>query len=366
MPTGPTYLRALAEFRKLHELDGVEDRATVASVVKRWLDDYGERIKLGEVKQRSLDIHAYSIGFFVEEFGTWPTSRLTEEAVRKWLVKMQQPRRHKVHGYACQWGTPQIRNAVYTIKACLKWAVGQNVIGRNPLAALKPPAPRYRGEEAFIKAEQWPTILEKASGTLREYIIVLRDTGARPSEIANAEAKHFNEEASTLYIKWDVPPGQWTHKTARLGKDRIIRLAGEALAIIKRRAAQYKHGPLFGSKPRHKDKVPAGQLKRWKTTDITARFAYLRDKTGIPHLTAYSTRHTFATNWLMSGRSIEKLAVIMGNSPNEIRRCYKHLAVYAPELHAELKEFLGVVDPATGAEDTIKFPSGWREGRKQV
>jgi hypothetical protein len=48
---------------------------------------------------------------------------------------------------------------------------------------------------------------------------------------------------------------------------------------------------------------------------------------GLPALTWYqTTRHTFASHWIMDGRPIEKLREIMGHSSVTVTERYAHLA----------------------------------------
>jgi hypothetical protein len=60
----------------------------------------------------------------------------------------------------------------------------------------------------------------------------------------------------------------------------------------------------------------------------------------MPKLTAYSYRHTFATNWLLAGKFIELLAEIMGNSPPTIRKHYAHLCSDKGAIRKQLEEFM--------------------------
>jgi hypothetical protein len=60
----------------------------------------------------------------------------------------------------------------------------------------------------------------------------------------------------------------------------------------------------------------------------------------MPNLTAYSYRHTFATEWLKKGQSIELLAELMGNTPDVIRMHYSHLCGDRAALALEMRKFM--------------------------
>ena len=79
---------------------------------------------------------------------------------------------------------------------------------------------------------------------------------------------------------------------------------------------------------------------------IVDRFAKLRKKLEMPGLTAYSYRHTVATEMLKAGMDVDTLAELLGNSPVVIRQHYSHLLADARGLREKLEHF------RKGAEET--------------
>jgi integrase len=112
----------------------------------------------------------------------------------------------------------------------------------------------------------------------------------------------------------------------------VIFLTGEALEIVKRLAEKHPTGPLF--------RTNIGST--WNRQRIVEAFRVIRLKLGMKHdgLTAYTYRHTFATNWLASGRSIEILAELLGNSPAVLRKHYSHLLSDPAKLRGHLEGFV--------------------------
>ena len=50
---------------------------------------------------------------------------------------------------------------------------------------------------------------------------------------------------------------------------------------------------------------------------------------------SHQFRHTFITEQLAAGTPIERVAEMAGNSPDEIRKTYKH---WIPKMHEQLKQ----------------------------
>ncbi len=161
--------------------------------------------------------------------------------------------------------------------------------------------------------------------------MALENTGARPGELTAATAKDFDRKlGAVVYYADDVRrKDEFRHKTAGKGRTRVIFFTGEALKVLRRLAGEHRTGPLFLSRE-------GNPLNDHAVCSI---FTQLRKKVDAPKLTAYSYRHTLATNWLMSGRSIDKLAEILGNSPEVIRRHYSHRCAHREELKKEVEQF---------------------------
>jgi len=353
---GPVYLAALESFRLLlaGEVEAPGQEKTVAAV---W-DAY--KSFLGSRRSRStLRIRAEGWVPFAARFGTEPVKRLTHAIVYGWLDDMRKKRKHANTGHDTTWTDGSVRNAVDSLQAGMNWAVKSGLISRNPLKGMEKPGANSRGEDAVLESWEIKTILDSCQGHFRDYCVVLEATGARPSEIASATARHFDETRRALVHR--AKPKKDTdrkHKTAhKTGKDRVIYLTGEALKIVETRVRQFPSGPLFGAVPRRKPGWPAGILRQWSETDIVRLFQLVRSRTGID-ATAYSFRHTFATRWLVAGRSVEVLAELLGTSPAVILRHYSHLSRFSNKLRSELEEFR--VGECVSRGETVNFvaPNG--------
>lgn len=121
---------------------------------------------------------------------------------------------------------------------------------------------------------------------------------------------------------------RFSHKSAR-HKDRVVMLTGGTLAAVKDLVKAHPEGPLFRRK----------NGKGFAKVTVVDRFAKLRKRLGLPGLTAYSYRHTWATELLKAGMDADTLATLMGNSAAVIRQHYSHLLADKKGLREKLERF---------------------------
>jgi integrase len=72
----------------------------------------------------------------------------------------------------------------------------------------------------------------------------------------------------------------------------------------------------------------------------------------------WCTRHTFASQWVMAGGSIEKLSKVMGHYSITVTERYAHLK---PELFTAQDHRLIAYDMTPGEQEVLVFPEGERE-----
>jgi integrase len=164
----------------------------------------------------------------------------------------------------------------------------------------------------------------------RPFIQALKDTGARPGEIAGATAADFKPDmgAFVFHKESNRRRGQFSHKTSK-SKDRVIFLSGPTLTNVKELVEKYPTGSLFRRK----------NGKNFGKVNFVDRFMKLRRRLKMPHLTSYSYRHTFATEMLKAGMDVDTLAELMGNSAMVIRLHYSHLLADTKGLREKLERF---------------------------
>jgi integrase len=343
---GPVFnaaVKKLVELKMLGNASVAKDTNNLQTVCELYLRHVHARKKISTYELRSKYLQP-----IVSALGKTAVHALTPHMVNAFLDRMREWRTHSANGRRIRWAGGSIRNAVQSLHAALNWAVADGLISKNPLKGLKPPRARSRGREALIgrtpaeRAANHRRILAATTKAFRPFVIVLAATGCRPSELAAATAADFNPELGAIVYHADDTrlEGEFSHKTAHHGKDRVILLTGEALEIVKGLVRKHPKGPLF--RTRHNI--------AWSIRSIMGRFQKLQELVGIPQLTAYSYRHTFATSWLEQGKSVDILAELLGNTPAVIRQHYSHLLGDVGNLRRQLEAFSAFTAGAADAQ----------------
>jgi integrase len=326
-PNGPTYLEALSAFRGLMEMGNVHKAGggnKVGVVLAKYMLHIESRRRDNTVKVRKKCIPP-----FAAKWGELAIADLKHSHVYEFLDEQRQRHIPKANR-PCGWGDGTIRLCIASLQAALNWAVKGGLIPANPLRGIETPAGRSRSRECLISPPEHAEMCRRASRQLGPFLVCLENSGARPGELLNAKAQDWNDDLGALVYFPDTTRrgGEFGHKTSRK-KDRVILFTGDALKTMRQLVAAHPTGPLF--------RTHSG--RPWDPTTLWVQFRKLRNAVGNPNLTPYSYRHTFATNWLKAGRSVDQLAALMGNTPDVIRHHYAHLLSDAQGLRAELEKF---------------------------
>src|SRR5947209_8842679 len=120
------------------------------------------------------------------------------------------------------------------------------------------------------------------------------------------------------------------HKTAGKGKQRIVHLTPELVALCRGLAVKYPEGPLF--------RTSTG--KPWcHGCYLSEQVRKLRKKLGIKGVIPYGYRHTLATDALANGVPDAQVAELLGHSGTSmLHRHYAHLTARAKALRSALAQ----------------------------
>ncbi|MCE9565744.1 MAG: site-specific integrase [Planctomycetes bacterium] len=346
-PTGPTYLAALGKFKEVLELGGVEtakETNTVRVVLETYLKHIATRKKEGtvEIRQRCYEPFVNWNPDGKGCVGERAVGSLTHFVVYRFLEHMETPRvqARKVAQPGRKplgWTTGSQRNFIQSINAAMNWAVRTGLIPKNPVADVEKPGSNSRGADALmgntsdeIEANH-QRVLGASPADYRPFIQALKDTGARPGEIAAATAADFDEELGAFVFKKEGSrrKERFSHKNATKGKDRVIMLSGPTLETVKELVKKHPTGQVFRRKR-------GGVLKRFHYVSL---FIRIQKKLKWKEVTCYSYRHSFATEMLKAGMDVDTLAHLMGNSPVVIRLHYSHLLADKKALREKLERF---------------------------
>jgi len=153
---------------------------------------------------------------------------------------------------------------------------------------------------------------------------VLHATGCRPGEAARVTAADLDPDAGTVTL--------WEHKTAgTTGRPRVVYLPPAAAALLRRLAERRPTGALLRTI----------QGNRWNKTSLVRAMDATRKRAGVPGVTCYGYRHTWATDALAGGVPDVIVAELLGNTPATLHRHYSHLSSRSDVLHDAARRVRG-------------------------
>ena len=214
------------------------------------------------------------------------------------------------------------------------WATRQGLIPANPFGKLIQPegAPRRpltREEYARLRlAARGGKKSGKASSSgrrLREILLFLKLTGARPSELRDLRWTDLDLDRGVIVL-----PHHKTSRTQKKPKPRTIQLVPpivRLLTLIRRRNEGAGH-------------VFVTHLGTpWSRNGITQKIKRLRAKASLPDdAKLYGLRHHFATRAIVNGVDIKTLAELMGHTTTRVTETYVHLVGQQPHLAAAMRQ----------------------------
>ena len=160
---------------------------------------------------------------FVSKYGKMETAELNPSHVTTWLST------HK------GWNSTTKRNAITALQRGFNWAVKNRGLARNPIRGMEKPEAKRR--TAVITPEEFDEILKNVRDQpFRDLLIVSYDSGSRPQETKQLEARHLQLDKQRAVI-----PGE----EAKGGRTRAIYFPTEgSLETVRRLAKKHPTGPL--------------------------------------------------------------------------------------------------------------------------
>jgi integrase len=248
---------------------------TIQEAAAVWLAASRERCKASTVKQRER-----ILGRLVKDRGDVRVGAFDAPAAVSWL-------RGTGWGGTLQWV------AAGMLRMCLK------------VPGLRVPGPVPRGAESLVDPGTHAALLAAACAAYKPILRVLHATGCRPGELCRVEARHMGEGAFTLQ----------EHKAERAGRPRVIVLPGDVWNLCRGIAEAHPTGPLFLG--RNGQELTPEAVRKCLTKACR--------RLGLPRVTPYSYRHTFATEALTGGIPEAVVAALLGHSVAMLHRHYSHL-----------------------------------------
>lgn len=208
------------------------------------------------------------------------------------------------------------REVVHTLFA---WLVRREELQKNPIDRVEKrpePAPII----TYLDSADISALLDVFEGNaLAPVVSVLVFAGLRRSEACWLRADDYDRGRELLAIRRKVIGGEtWEPKTKR---NRVVPVSARLAEVLHQ---VEPHGGWLLASPRG---------KRWDPDNLSTRFRRKVRAAGLPWRIA-DLRHTFGTHLVRRGVSLPKVAALMGNSPEIVRRHYAH--VTTEDLHQDV------------------------------
>lgn len=344
-PDGPNYKAAIQAWLAILNLDHAgerKDRNTFRVVAELYLQHIETRRRAStlRIKKRYLQIAC-------ETFGEDEVSSMTTFKVLAWADAQRQRPGNK------RWNDGSVSICLAAIHSALRWGARSGLLTKNPLEGIEMPPVHSRGAKAVLADAVRATVIESASRWLRPVLIVMDGTGCRPGEVAAMTAANFDPRINAMVFASEDSrqEGDFAHKTSKKGKTRRIYLSGKALETVQEYMKKHPRGPIFRTQ----------RKTGWNPMCIARALSIIKDKLGLDYLVPYCFRHTYATRWILSGRSIELLASLLGNSAQTIRKHYNHVIEETAGLQNLAEAFNSERETAAEGADILPGPSPTRE-----
>lgn len=160
----------------------------------------------------------------------------------------------------------------------------------------------YREAKFMQRYENRPPQVKKAQHDAYDLIVVLLDTGARYSEIADLEWSRIELESRTIHL--------WRSKVQN---ESILYMTDRVYAILSRRYDDRTGPHVFTNK--------RGDSRGYASISIRKAFR----RAGLDDCTIHTLRHTHASRLVQNGLSIYEVKEILGHSDIKTTMRYAHL-----------------------------------------
>lgn len=272
------------------------------------------RDREGVVKANTHGAYRDCLKPVVDALGSVAASELKPETLVRWSARQG-------------WSDSTRHNVLGAVATAFRWAHAGGVVPVNPLAGLKRPPKASRGANAVVPADSFAKLYGAATPALRALLTLLRETGARPSELSRLTAGDVDFPNAVATLR--------DHKTARTtGKPRLVFLSAAALTVLLERAEACPAGPLLRN----------ARGGAWTKDGIGLAVRRACKKAGVKAV-AYGFRHSFATDALARGVPDATVAALLGHSSTAmLHRNYAHLTAQAQTMREALSKVRGAPD----------------------
>jgi site-specific recombinase XerD len=261
------------------------------------------------VRAKTVVDRTNALRSLLSKHGTIPAQNVTVRLIEGWSAD------HR------DWSKSTLATYFGYVGSLFRWAEREGLVRPNPIHGLSRPQTTSRGADCVISEEEHAIMLNAANPPLRQFLIALRETGARPGEIAGVTAQQFYPEQGVFILQ--------EHKTEKsTGAVRVIYLTAKVVQMCQELSKVRPNGPLFLN--------TVGTP--WNAQNVFAALKYLTQRCGLNHVIAYGLgRHSFATDALSNGVADAQVAALLGHQNTAmLHKHYSHLTARSQVLREAL------------------------------
>ncbi len=279
-------------------------RMSVASCVDRFV-----AWTAANRKAKTVDHYRYQLGRFVKEHGRRSLSSLSPALVTTWTTS-----RHAIQAVQrlCAW--------------CYRWEKSVKV---NPLFGM--PKPRMGQRRRVLDRAEMVRLLRGSDRTFRPFLIVLRDTMARPQEVRALTWEDLVEDGRGGMVDqpspsatsfFSLPTAKGFEFRAADPGERVIPISPRVARLL----ARLSRRPVTLDSPILRD----SKGRAWTANAVRCRMRRLRERAGVvadrrgERAVLYSFRHTGATAAAVAGVGQYVLAGVLGHASPRTTERYVH------------------------------------------
>ncbi len=282
---------------------------SLAALIAGYLAYQEQRHAVGLLSTSALRDYRFALARLDRCFPGRSAASVTADELERWVARPE-------------WSSSTRHYHLCVVLQLFNW--GRITLDR----ALTLPPKESRGTSCLLTDEQFAKVLAELTRSyqsracdLAALLRVLRETGARPGEIAALTVEAVNWDHGCVRLK--------QHKTVRKsGEPRLLTFTAAAMDVLREQRARHPTGLLF--------RTNAGL--RYGPVTISRQLGTISRRVGF-RVIAYSLRHEFATRALMAGIPDTIVASLLGHTSTAmIHKHYSHVSQQAQALRAAAEQ----------------------------
>lgn len=275
---------------------------------------------------RSVEIDEAALGRLAVHFGRdLPLEQLVPARIREFADGMKGRRGRKEDAELVELGKTSVAMYLFAVRAATNRAREvYEWITHDPFKKVEiyrvGSKGRFIHDDEFHKVQPLAELKIRAGRSLWEFLDVLRRQGLRSGAVEALDGRMVNHATRHLHLI----------KPARLGIQREAELKNTELYAPIHKAVW----PIFRDAPKE-GRIFAG----WTRDGVAKELRKICLKVKLTPFRPHDLKHTFVTNYLKGGGTIDMCSAITGTSTMMLRRVYKHLENRVPAAEMNRVEY---------------------------